>query len=238
MPQLEKLISQILMDLGRIPMISKFGRLVMVALLVAGFAGAAQAAALQYAELTLDDCDAMGCEGSTLFLSVEEQNDGSWIVTYTINTDGYTGDRMGFNQIGWKALKDVDWDTVTVTTDFPQPAPDPDYTAGWEMVYESPISSNSLCSHTQGNTDMACVAGFVDITEPGGDYTWIFHIEAGATLITDTSEWHLGAQYANGFYRAQGKIISASAQPIPEPTAALLFGMGALLITRGARRRH
>ena len=72
----------------------------------------------------------------------------------------------------------------------------------------------------------------IDITA-GGDYTWTFRIDDG-TLITDTSEWHLGAQYANGHYRAKGKIISAA---VPEPTAAVLFGLGAILVTRRVRRR-
>jgi hypothetical protein len=228
MPQLEKLISQILMDLGRIPMVSKFGRLVMVVLLVAGFAGTAQAALLQYAELTLNDCDSMGCEGSTLFLSVQEEAGGSFLVTYTIDTTNYTGDRDGFNQIGFKAIKN--WTSGEVLTSPTDPV------QTWNPVIESPIASNSLCEKTKGNTDKVCVHGFVDITS-GGEYTWTFRIYDG-TLIMDTSEWHLGAQYSDGHYRDVGKIISASSAPIPEPTAALLFGMGALLMVRSTRRSH
>ena len=59
------------------------------------------------------------------------------------------------------------------------------------------------------------------------------------TLITDTSEWHLGAQYSDGMYRSRGNIISAEGgtPPVPEPTSALLFGLGALLVTRSVRRR-
>ena len=59
------------------------------------------------------------------------------------------------------------------------------------------------------------------------------------TLITDTSNWHLGAQYADGLYRSRGHIISAEGggTPVPEPTAAVLFGLGAILVTRSVRRR-
>jgi hypothetical protein len=64
------------------------------------------------------------------------------------------------------------------------------------------------------------------------DYTWTFLIEGGTLM--DTDEWHLGAQYANGPNRSQGQIISAQ---VPEPTAAVLFGLGAILVTRRARRR-
>jgi hypothetical protein len=219
-------------------MISHLTRFSITALALVGFAGSAQAA-LQYAELGLGglgepECDTMGCEGSTLFLSVEEVAPDSWVITYTIDTDGYTGDQLGFNQIGFKVLKDVDWTTASVTTDFPLPAPDPDNTSGWVMVYESPVSSNSLCEHQHGDPDRACTAGFVDIKDPGGIYTWVFTVDGGTLM--DTSEWHFGGQYANDYYEAEGKIISAGGAPVPEPTAAVLFGLGALLVARSARR--
>jgi len=50
----------------------------------------------------------------------------------------------------------------------------------------------------------------------------------------DVGEWHLGAQYAGGPWRSSGHIISAQ---VPEPTAAMLFGLGAILVTRRVRRR-
>jgi len=198
------------------------------ALALVGFAGSAQA--LQFAELTLNDCDAMGCEGSTLYLSVQEEAGGSWLVTYTINTDGYTGDRLGFNQIGFKAISG--WTSGTVLSSPVGSMTD------WNPIFDDPIASNSLCDTSNGDTDKVCIHGFVDITA-GGDYTWTFRIDDG-TLITDTSQWHLGAQYANGHYRARGQILSAEGgggPTVPEPAAAVLFGLGALLVTRSARRR-
>jgi hypothetical protein len=208
-------------------MVSRLTGFVFAAFALAGFAGSAQA--LQFADLTLNDCDAMGCEGSTLYLSVQEEAGGSWLVTYTINTDGYTGDRLGFNQIGFKAISG--WTTGTVLS-----SPSGSVT-DWNPIYDDPIASNSLCDTSAGDTDKVCIHGFVDITS-GGDYTWTFRIDDG-TLITDTSQWHLGGQYANGHYRARGKIISAEggSPPVPEPTAAVLFGLRAILVTRRARRR-
>jgi hypothetical protein len=201
-------------------MVSIFARIACTTLLLAGFAGSAQAATM---ELFLDDCDAMGCEGSTLYLSVEEEAGGTWLVTYTINTDNYTGDLAGFNQIGFKAIQD--WTSGTVVT---QPAGS---IGDWNPVFEAPIHSNSLCDPNSGNTSMVCVTDFVDITG-GGDYTWTFRLEGGTLM--DTSEWHLGAQYAGGPWRSTGHIISAQ---VPEPTAAMLFGLGAILVTRRVRRR-
>ena len=208
-------------------MIVQVFRVALAALALSGFAGVAQAALF---ELTVDDCDAYGCAGSTLYLSVEEEAGGSFLVTYTINTTDYTGDRLGFNQVGFKAISD--WTSGTVLT-YPS-------ITDWNPVYAAPINSNSLCDNTNGDTDKVCVAGYVDITA-GGDYTWVFRIDDG-TLITDTSEWHLGAQYTplTGAGRARGQIISydgGGSDPVPEPTAALLFGLGAILVTRRVQRR-
>jgi len=202
-------------------------RISIIAFVLVGLASSAQA--LQFAEAFVDNCDAAGCDGATLYLSVQEEAGGTWLVTYTINTDNYTGDRIGFNQIGFKAIKG--WTDGEVLTSPVGSMTD------WNPVIESPIASNSLCEKTSGNTDKVCVQGFVNI-EAGGDYTWTFRLEGG-TLMTDLNDWHLGAQYANGYYRAQGKIISVSGtgQPIPEPTAAVFFGLGAILVARGARRR-
>ena len=208
-------------------MISHLARFAFTALALVGFAGSAQA--LQFAELTLDDCDAMGCEGSTLYLSAQEEAGGSWLVTYTINTDNYTGDRLGFNQIGFKVIND--WTSGTVLSSPVGSLTD------WNPVFDDPIASNSLCDTSNGDTNKVCIHGFVNITG-GGDYTWTFRIDDG-TLITEPSEWHLGAQYSYGGGRSRGKIISAEggARPVPEPTAAVLFGLGAILVTRRAQRR-
>jgi hypothetical protein len=195
------------------------------ALVILGFSGIAQAGAIT--SLTLDDCDSLGCQGSTLFLSVEEEVGGTWFVTYTINTDGYTGDRIGFNQIGFKAVKG--W-TDVVLLDAPPDA------GSWPILTEAPTNANSLCSNTKGNSDKVCTAGFSGDITGGGDWTWTFRL-TGGTL--DTSEWHLGGQYANSAGETYGKIISADAAPglaVPEPSAALLFGVGALLMGRRARR--
>jgi len=210
-------------------MISHLARFTFSMLALVVFAGSAQA--LQFAELTLDDCDLMGCDGSTLYLSVQEEAGGSWLVTYTINTDGYTGSKAGFNQIGFKAIQD--WTSGTVLTS-PGGLPAGSLPA---IVYDDPIASNSLCDTSSGDTDKVCIHGYVNI-QGGGDYTWTFRIDDG-TLITDTSEWHLGAQYADGPNRSAGNLISAEGgtPPVPEPTAALLFGLGALLVTRSVRHR-
>jgi hypothetical protein len=199
-------------------------RFLFTALAVVGFASYAQAASV-----SLDNCDAYNCEGSTLFLEVTEVS-GGFDVVYTIDTTGYTGDRLGMNQVGFKAIQG--WTSGSVTL-----APAGSINGSWDEVIEDSISANSLCS-TPDNSDFVCTYGFVNTTEdpPGtdirGKYTWNFHI-VGGTLM-DTSDWTLKGQYADGGVRTPGKVISV---PVPEPTAALLFGLGAILVTRRAQRR-
>lgn len=206
----------------------KLLRISLTVLTLVAWAAAAQAGPIT--SVTSDDCDADGCAGSKLFLSVEDEGGGSWLVTYRINTDDYVGDRTGFNQIGFKA--------VSGWTDAALISADPGL-AGWSDPAEAPINSNSSCSNSKGNSSKVCVHGYVD-TSGGGDYTWQFRLTDGELL--DTSEWHLGAQYANGEGTARGKIISTNAvpgagAPVPEPSGAILFGVG-LFVLRSARRQQ
>jgi hypothetical protein len=204
-------------------------RIALTALALAGFAGSAQAALIAEAYATCGPTE--GCQGSTIYLSVDDDGgSGDFLVTYRINTDTYTGGEIGLNQVGFTAI--TGWTGGTVLSSPVGSLTD------WNPVIESPISANSLCDHTNGNSDKVCVAGFVN-TQGGGEYTWTFLIEGG-TVRTDTSEWHIGGQWADGFYRTSGPVISSDAageQAVPEPTAAVLFGLGALLITRSVQRR-
>lgn len=192
-------------------------------LLLVSLGFSAQAAPIT--SVTLDDCDADGCEGSSLFLSVEDEGNGNWLATYTIDTDGYTGSRDGINQVGFKAVNG--WTSAVLLDADPTQA-------SWSDPAESPIASNSLCGKTNGNTSKVCSFGFVDITG-GGEVTWTFRLEGGTLL--DSGEWHLGAQYADAPVKTRGKIVSATAAgAVPEPNAAILFGVG-MLVLRRARRR-
>lgn len=208
-------------------MIGQLTRIALTAAALIGFAGSAQAALV--ADLTINDCDADGCDGSTLYLAVDDDGDsGNWIITYTVNADGYSNTMDGINQAGGKWIKG--WDpllsSVTGPTD-----------SGTWMLSEGPINSSvsSPCNPDFGdNSDMACAMGFVDITGDG-EYTWTFYL-VGGTLLP-TADWHLGGQYADGGGRATGQIWSTDgAVPVPEPTAAVLFGLGAILVARRTQR--
>jgi len=166
------------------------------------------------------------CEGVTGSLDITD-NGGSFSVTLTLDSSGYTGDRNGFNQVGFGAIKD--WSSVSL--DFSPVAT----TSAWSAPVEANTSSNGLCT-TGTSSDKVCTAGFSDFG--GSDvHVWKFTV-TGGTLKSD--EWHIGAQFANAAGPARGKIISeegAPGSPIPEPSAAMIFGLCAMVVARSARRR-
>ena len=183
------------------------------------FSGGAASAA----SLALTDCDADGCQGSTLSMEVVE-NGTTFQVTYTIDTTLYTGDELGINQVGFLSVKD--WTGVSLVA-----GPN----AGWSEPVQAPINANSLCSNTKGKSSKACTYGFVDVKTTPGEYTWTFEFEGGYVL--PTSDWHFGAQYADGAGKAAGHIISTSPAPIPEPTSIVLMIAGGLIVGTAVRRK-
>ncbi len=104
-------------------------------------------------------------------------------------------------------------------------------TAGWLDPTAAVIASNSLCTHG-GASDKICTSGFVDIITSGGDYVWQFNV-TGGTILPEI-DWHIGAQFADAAGSANGQLISAA---IPEPGAAVVFAIGALLIGFARGRR-
>ena len=193
-----------------------------LALVVAFFGSAGGASALL---ISLDDCDDQGCQGLALSLDVTE-NAGTYHVTYTIDADGYTGDRLGLNQVGFKTISD--WTGVTLDS-YPASS-----TVPWaDPPFEAVNSSNNLCEKGT-SSDKVCTYGFVDIKTNRGEYTWEFTL-VGSTLL-DPIDWHFGGQFADVPGPTQGQIISAA---IPEPSAAVVFSVGLFFVGRhlGIRKR-
>jgi len=182
----------------------------------AGFATVATADSI-----TLNNCDSQGCKGSKLFLEAID-NGGSFSITLKLDADSYYGSRSGLNQVGFLAVKD--WTLVSL-----------DYASAgtWGTPVEGNTSANNLCQNGS-TTDKVCLPGYVDITG-GGKFTWKFTLTGGTLLPTE--DWHIGGQYANGPGATSGQIISATS-PIPEPTAALVFGVGMLVCSQAARRKR
>ena len=181
--------------------------------------------------LSAADCGDQ-CKGASLSLDVANQGDGSFVVTYTINTDGLNtegGNFTGLNQIGFLTIKD--WTSVSLISA-------PNGVGNWTDPIEAVIHSNALCELSNGDPDKVCSAAknnFLDMSG-GGDFVWKFKVVGGTEL--STGEWHFSGQWTNALGPARGNIISvgASSTPVPEPTAALLFGVGTLVVGGSLRR--
>jgi len=106
----------------------------------------------------------------------------------------------------------------------------------WAAAIESNISANSLCGNP-GSTDKVCTSGFTDLAG-GGVLAFEFTVVGG-----DLKDgWHIGGQRASAAGPKPGQVISEDGRPgeppIPEPTAALAFGVGALVMGTATRRRR
>lgn len=176
--------------------------------LAAGFAGSANA-------LTID-CASAGCIGGRYTLDVAETAPNLYLATYTIDTSG------AFS-VSATSLVDIN---IKVANEYLNPVivsgPTGALTGG-------PLNGRG-CSGTNGS--FLCVDLAPELAR-GGVYTW--QIRFGATAILD--EWHVGARYTSPNHR-NGWVISESgpANPIPEPSAALVFGLG-MLVASGLVRK-
>ncbi|HXK24908.1 MAG TPA: hypothetical protein VMS55_19725 [Myxococcota bacterium] len=109
----------------------------------------------------------------------------------------------------------------------------PNGVGNWTDPIEAVVHSNALCEPGNGNTDKVCSAGktsFLNMSG-GGNFVWKFEVVGGTELAT--SDWHFSGQWTNRLGADQGQIISVGAggsTPVPEPTAALLFGVGTLVV--------
>jgi hypothetical protein len=178
--------------------------------------------------LNLDNCDADGCEGSSVFLTVEDAGGGNWNVTLGLDSTGYTGDLDGVVQAGFKAIDGASDITLVSFSD-----------GSWDAAEFAGISSNGLCAGP-GEPDFGCTSGYANI-ETNKEYTWNFFVEGGTLL----SEWTIKFQYCDqGDESCRGHLISAPGRPgepgnpIPEPSAALVFAAGLVVAGPYLRRRR
>jgi hypothetical protein len=210
----------------------KFSKLLLPVLFCLSWAAASQAVTT----LTLTDCDPQGCRGADLKLEVEQQG-SNFLVTYTIDTTtldtGGQNQFIGMNQIGFLAIKD--WTDVQLLSA-------PNGTGNWTDPIEAVIHSNSLCELSNGDPDKVCSSAqnsFLNMTNPKGEYEFEFLV-IGGTLLP-TSEWHFSGQWCDHLGECNGAILSVGGTPsppaVPEPSAALLFAVGAVTVGRSLRRR-
>ena len=164
------------------------------------------------------DCASAGCLGGSYTLDVTETAPNLFLATYTVDTTGpFT--------VGATSLVDIN---IKVANEYLNPV----LVSGPSGSLLSGPLAGFGCSGTNGS--FLCV----DLTPTlavGGIYSW--QIQFGASEILE--EWHVGARYTSPTHVRGGWVISESGKstnPIPEPSAALIFGAGILvasgLVTR------
>ena len=188
--------------------------------------GAASASATT---LSLTDCDAYGCAGSDVFLTVDSDGSGNWNITLGLDSTGYTGTLDGVVQAGFKAIGGITDADVTLVS----------YSDGnWPKTSVSGINGNggALCDGPS-DPDFVCSSGYANI-ETNKVYTWDYFVKGGTLLDT----WSIKFQYCDqGDTSCKGHLISAPGTPgapVPEPSAALVFAGGLLVAATRLRRRR
>jgi hypothetical protein len=163
-------------------------------------------------------------KGATGSLAIDDNLDGTHTVVWSIDLDGFddasaiaTGHTL-LTHVAFKAFSSLD------DVDLVDPS----------------VGALSYPSNINGNCVASSPAGFVCVTlaspvlaTAGGTYSVEFLV-TGGVLATDEYS------FRGKFGRSTGWVISESAPTgteIPEPSAALVFGSGLLLVGARLRRR-
>jgi len=195
----------------------RFSTLLAPLALAFGLVGGSVLAARPATALTID-CSSAGCLGGVYTLDVAETASNQYIATYTIDTTG------AFS-VGATSLVDIN---IRVANDFSHVTL---LSGPGASVSTGPLAGNG-CNSRGTSAGFFCGDLSSDLAV-GGVYTWRIQFRADRLL----DEWHVGARYASPTHR-RGWVISESGRsnPIPEPSAALVFGMGLLVAGSTVKR--
>lgn len=177
-----------------------------------GFASSASAISV--------DCSTVGggCIGGVYTLNVANTGTNTYLATYTIDTS------VPFS-VAATQLVDIN---IKVANDYSNIT----FLSGpTSIVGDGPLTGNG-CGGSNGSFICADVNPNVAV---GNVYTW--EIQFTSTGLISESEWHVGARYT-GDGKRTGWVISevASSNPVPEPSAALIFGFGMFVAGSVAKR--
>lgn len=177
----------------------------------AGFASTASAISI--------NCATVGgsCIGGIYTLDVTQTAPDLYLATYKIDTS------VPFS-VGATTLVDIN---IKVANDYLSPTV---VSGPGGALGEGPLTGSG-CGGTNGSFVCLDLSPTLAV---GGVYTW--KIQFGATSLLDSSEWHVGARYTAP-NKPRGWVISETVgSPVPEPSAALIFGLGMVVAGSVARR--
>src|SRR5262245_40191506 len=194
----------------------------------------------QAATLSLPNCGS--CDGSDVSLDITTSDGGAtYDVILKLDSTNYTGNRDSIVQAGFKAfsgISDGDVKLVSVTSG----------------TYTDPVlSALNAAGYCEGpgNPDFVCSKAIDPANIVGGNKgEYLFTFEVDGTNATLLSEWTIKFQYCDadtydgGAGDCNGGLISEPGTPgepgppVPEPSAALVFGAGLLVAAPRLRRRR
>lgn len=164
------------------------------------------------------DCATAGCIGGVYSLDVVSTGVDTYQATYTVDTSvAFSVDATFLEDLNFKVAND--YSNVMLLS-----GPTGSFVAG-------PLTGQG-CGGNNGS--FVCVELAPELGV-GNVQTWEIQFQTTGLMAED--EWHVGARYTSENKR-RGWVISeaGSAPPVPEPTAALLFGAGLLVAARATRR--
>jgi hypothetical protein len=208
--------------------------LLLAAFLLLGIGTAARATTL-----SLPDC--ASCEGSDVSLDITTSDGGAtYDVVLTLDSTNYTGPGDSIVQAGFKAFDGLTADDILSMSVSSGTWTDPEL-AG--------INSSGYCDGS-GDAGFVCTTGEANIVDSPGEYVFTFKIDG--TNLTLLEEWSIKFQYCDsatydgGEGNCNGHVISEPGtpggdkpgDPVPEPSAALVFAGGLLIASTSLRRRR
>lgn len=189
--------------------------------LVAASALLLMGSAVQATTLNFGGAADPSLKGTTGSLSVTDNGGGNFDVVWSMNFTGYQGsvsNHPNLTHVAFKAFKSIG----TVVLDNPSLG---------ELDWPSNVS-NGGCADPPQNAKMVCVTLTpAQSATGGGTFSAAFSVTGG---VLKTDEW----SYRGKFGPGNGWVISESATPpIPEPTSAAVFALGALIAGGVLHRR-
>ncbi len=163
------------------------------------------------------------CIGGIYTLDIASMGGDVYVATYTMDlTVGLEIPATTIEQIDFKVATDYGSNFSILSA--------PGGTANWTLD-EGPLSAGG-CGGSNG--DFLCVDATNPVAVAPMSYTW--QIQFAADELLPESDWHIGARFASPTHQ-RGWILSASAQPIPEPGSIAMFLIGGVIVAGVARKQ-
>jgi hypothetical protein len=171
-----------------------------------------------------DDCFSSiedDCIGGVYTLEVDDLGGGTYLARYTMDlSPGLEVPATTIEQIEFKVASGYDAISIELA---------PGGADNWLPV-DGPLGAAGC----NGNNDgFICIDAVNPVAISPTTFSWEVQFNAAGLLAEDS--WHIGARFASPNHQ-RGWLLSASSNPIPEPSSYLMFGIGAAIVGYAIRR--